>query len=386
MSAREMYDAIVAGGGPGGATAAYYLGEARRRVLVLEKETFPRYKACGGATSIRLLKEFPFTFDPVIESTVKAVSYAYKGEAVTFPIPKCPIRMTMRADLDEYLLRQARAEVHMGEALVSAVEEKDRVIVTTSKGIQYEGRYLVGADGPSSIVARALDLRRKKTLLGAIEVEALVPEEVFSLYKDTSVFIFGEIAMGYLWIFPKAGHLSVGIGALRPRPGELQSTLLRVMERYHIPMQGAKMHGHPVPIHIRREKISTARAMLVGDAAGLVDPMSGEGIRYAIQSGRMAAKAIISGYIKQYEAQVDRQIGAALRADWSLAQLVYRHPGPICALTVRNPFARQAFIDLYSERSGMARFLLRLLGSLPPFLITKGMERFLRFIRDKTPR
>jgi geranylgeranyl reductase family protein len=375
MATSGIYDAIVVGGGPGGATAAFYLGEARRRVLVLEKETFPRYKACGGATSIRLLKEFPFTFDPVIESSIKAISYVYKDQAVTFPVPECPVRMTMRADLDDFLLSHARAEVHQGEAVVSVVEERERVIVSTKNGKQYEARYLVGADGPSSVVARSLGLRRKKTLLGAIEVEALVPQEVFDRYRDTSVFIFGEIGMGYLWIFSKAEHLSVGIGAFRPAPGELQSTLLRVMERCHIPMLGAKMHGHPVPIHIRREKIATARTLLVGDAAGLVDPMSGEGICYAIQSGRMAAKAIISSYINQYEAEVERQIGASLRANWSLARIIYRHPGPIFDLAVRNPFARQAFIDLYSERGGLTIFLLRLLGSVPPYLGKKAVEK-----------
>jgi flavin-dependent dehydrogenase len=97
MSANILYDVIVVGGGPGGATAAYYLGEAGRRVLVLEKEIFPRYKACGGATSARLLEEFPFDFEPVIESHVKTVTYAYQGESVTFDLPECPTRMAMRA-------------------------------------------------------------------------------------------------------------------------------------------------------------------------------------------------------------------------------------------------------------------------------------------------
>ncbi len=378
-----VFDAIVVGGGPGGATAAFYLGEARRSVLVLEKETFPRYKACGGATSIRLLKEFPFTFDPVIESQVKAVSYAFKDETVTFPIPECPIRMTMRADLDEFLLCHAQAEVHFKEAVESVLEERDRVIVRTNKGTQYEARYLVGADGPSSMVARSLGLRRKKIFLGAIEVEALAPPEVFELYKDTSVFIFGEIPMGYVWIFPKAEHLSVGIGALRPAPGELQSTLLRVMERYRIPLLGAKMHGHPVPIYLRREKISTARVLLVGDAAGLVDPLSGEGIRYAILSGRMAAKAIIAGYIPQYDAEVQRQIGASLRFNWRLAQVIYRHPGPIFSLAVCNPFARQAFIDFYAERGGLTSLIFRLLGSLAPFLARKAWARMAALLRQK---
>jgi flavin-dependent dehydrogenase len=164
---------------------------------------------------------------------------------------------------------------------------KDRVIVRTRKGKEFEAHYLIGADEPNSVVTHSLGLRKNKTLLGAIEAVVPVPLEVFFRFQDTPLFIFDETDMGHLWIFTRSEHLSGGIGALHPKPGGLQSTLHKVIEGYQIPPNGLTLQGHVVPIYTGKEKISTSRTMLMSDAAGLVDPLSGEGIHYAVQSGRL---------------------------------------------------------------------------------------------------
>jgi geranylgeranyl reductase family protein len=365
------YDVIIVGGGPAGGTAAYFLGRAGRRVLVLEKELLPRYKACGGGISVHILEQFPISFETVIESKVKAISYALGNEIVTIPLSDQSVRMVMRDEFDAYLLKHAEAEIRQGVAVRAVEERADGVIVETAEGERIEGSYVIAADGASSVVARSVGLRRKKVMAGAIEVEAVVPADVFARFADKPIFIFGEVATGYLWIFPKSNHLSIGIGALHPKPGELQATLERVMTRYGISIKGQPQKGHPIPIYNRRAPISTHRTLLVGDAAGLVDPFSGEGIRFAIKSGRLAAEAILSGHPEHYAGLVDRQIGHNHRLGIILANLFYNFPQLCFELGVRNPFVTRALVDMLADRIGYGRVIMSLFGTLPLFLLSE---------------
>lgn len=367
----KKYDAIIVGGGPAGGTAAYFLGQAGRRVLVIEKERLPRYKACGGGISIEVLKQFPFSFEPVIESRVKAISYALRENVVTIPLPNQSIQMVMRDDFDAYLLKHTEAEIRQGTKVRAVEERSDGVIVETNGGERFESEFLIAADGANSFVARSLGLRRKKLMAGAIEVEAVVPSEAFARFADKPMFIFGEVRTGYLWIFPKSDHLSVGIGALHPKPGELQDTLARVMARYGISIDDQPQKGHPLPVYTRREPISTARTLLVGDAAGLVDPFTGEGIRFAIKSGRLAAEAILSGHPERYSTLVDRKIGRNHRLGIVLTSLFYNLPEICFELGVRNPFVTRSLAEMLADRIGYGRLLLQIFGTLPLFLLTE---------------
>jgi geranylgeranyl reductase family protein len=367
----SRYDAIIAGAGPAGATAAYFLGRAGKNVLVLEKERLPRYKACGGAISTHMLEQFPFSFEPVIRSRVNAVSYALGERLVTVPIEASHLRMVMRSEFDAFLLEHARAEIRTGSRVRAVQETTTGVKVETSSGEWLEADHLVAADGANSVIAHALGLRRKKTLVAALEIEANAPDATLRRFSEHPVLIIGEVQVGYLWIFPKGDHLSIGIGALHPRPGELQRILPRVMGRFGISIQGEQAHGHPVPIYTHPERRGSGHCLLAGDAAGLVDPFTGEGIRFAVQSGRLAAEAILAGHPEGYTAQIEHAIGRRHRLSWYCTRVFFKAQRASFAYGLRNPAVTRAMLDMLAGRHGYGRILLTLAASLPRFLLSE---------------
>jgi flavin-dependent dehydrogenase len=147
------------------------------------------------------------------------------------------------------------------------------------------------------------------------------------------------------------------------------------MNRYGIPIEDQPYMGHPLPIYTHREQINTPRTLLVGDAAGLVDPFSGEGIRFAIKSGRLAAEAILCGHPERYASSVDRQIGRNHRLGINLTNLFYSLPQPYFELGARNPFVTRAILDMLADRIGYGGVLLQSIGTLPIFLLMETIVR-----------
>jgi geranylgeranyl reductase family protein len=366
------YDAIVVGAGPAGASAAYWLGQAEKRVLVLEKERLPRYKACGGGMSRSVLERFPFDFSPVVEREIGQVCFRFRdGREVMAGLPgQRPIVTVMRDRFDYLILQNARADVRDREQVVSLRQDEAAVEVATRSGETFRARYLIGADGANSRVARLAGLRRDKQMGMAIEVEVPVDDGLLEEYADTALFIFGTPPFGYLWIFPKAEHLSVGIGAFEGQGSDVKHILRREMAKLGVEVDGAEQHGHPLPIYMRHEPLHRGRVLLAGDAAGLMDPLMGEGVRHAAESGRMTAEAVLAGAPPAYTRRVQREIGADFLWGLRWARAFYEHPWGCFELGVRNPHFVKAFVRLLAGQTTYRR-----MAALAPLNLLLGMGR-----------
>jgi geranylgeranyl reductase family protein len=366
------WDVIIVGSGIGGAAAAYFLSGTGCRVAVFEKEKLPRYKACAGGVPRGVQRLLPFPLDPVIETVVTDVEFSLRQEKhFAQSLGGESTLMVKRSAFDHYVLRQSQAEVIEATAIEAVEEQPDRVRVRTRTGLWYEAQYLIGADGANSRVAHGLGLRRNKPLGIAVELEAPGTPELMERFRHCAWFEFGALENGYLWIFPKSDVLSVGIGAFGKTSVDLLTRLKQEMTRFGLPLEGLPWHAHPLPIHLRAETVGTRRCMLVGDAAGLVDAFLGEGIRYAIQSGRLAAQAILRDSVPNYSAAVKTHISDGLRRARFAAQIFYHYPDLSYSFVKRN----QAFTRVFMELLGGNTTYRQLSRRLPLYFVQSVFMR-----------
>jgi geranylgeranyl reductase family protein len=300
------YDVIVVGAGPGGSTAARFCAKAGLKTLIIEKERLPRYKPCGGCLSIKTAHLLGFDLSPVIENTIYGAKFTYCSKDPFFIEKKDPIAfLVMRDRFDHLLVNKALEEgaaILEGEKVTGVEEKGDGVEVELGKRERFRCRYLIGADGAESIVAKSLSLSSQKDDENGIAIECEIPFDSSIHFPQKELqFVhldFGRIPNGYGWVFPKKEWLSIGIGGMfretkKMNPRQYFNTFLKGLE-YISEGKTGRVMGHLLPsFYDENQKVSQGRFLLVGDAAHLMDPLQGEGIYYAIRSGRLAAKAIM---------------------------------------------------------------------------------------------
>lgn len=287
-----LYDALVVGAGPAGASAAYELAQRGSRVLILEATRLPRYKACGGAIPWKFFTTLPERAQRTLQVRTNQGLFIGPHQRTRLDINACALAGVMRDEFDyEFTL----AAVDYGAELIDrnpvvAVEEgPDRVTVRTARGV-FMGRYLVGADGAVGIVRRTCKLATGITAAPALEAE-VVPAGT-TIEENTLYIHLHLIRDGYAWVFPKRERQSVGILSFNRDRRRVKHKLAEWATLCGLSLAGHPIHGHPIPRWSHKTPLATKRVFLVGDAAGTVDPFGGEGIRHGVISGRIAAHFI----------------------------------------------------------------------------------------------
>ncbi|MFZ3058141.1 MAG: geranylgeranyl reductase family protein [Candidatus Methanoperedens sp.] len=356
------YDVIVAGMGPAGATAAYELSKKGFKVLALDKQKHPRYKPCGGGLTAKIEKILDPDFKKVVERTIFKVNFTFKGTGDIRAVSDQPIvYMVMRDVFDNFLVEKARAagaEIHEQEKITHVEEGKDCVIVMTEKDM-YSSKLLIGADGVNGIVARSLGLKPKKKIAVLIEGEVKVKEKAFNKVCDEILFDFGSVPYGYGWIFPKADHLSLGVGGLKEMIKNPKSYYSQFLSDQYLldGIESERKFGYTVPFFDGESKITSIRTMLTGDAAALVDPFLGEGIYYAIRSGQIAAEAA-QGILTEntttaiYQERIAQEIYSEFQYAQKIGMVFYTFPKLGYELLKHHPeFYEQIFDVVKGEVS-----------------------------------
>jgi geranylgeranyl reductase family protein len=339
------YDVIVAGAGPSGSMAARQLAERGARILVLDKQKFPRDKPCGGGVTLRAASVQDVDLTPAIERTIYGARFSLRlGDAFDRRFEKPLTYMTQRCNLDSHLAERAAeagADLHDGEAL-REIEANGAVTIRTDRDV-YTGRILIGADGANGLVGRSLGLRQDYEEAVALEGNTVFPRGIPSEWEDVVALDLGGLAGGYGWVFPKGDHLNVGVGAWKYASFTLKPKLAQLSKRYGFdPAALENLRGHHLPVRNAGSPIALGPVALVGDAAGLVDPLSGEGIHMAFASGRLAAEhafRVLAGDaidMSGYQSLVDEQLQPELTVSRRLQEVFNFAPPPYLAMMRRS--------------------------------------------------
>jgi len=331
------YDCIVAGSGPAGSTSARLLARAGAKVLMLDRAAFPRDKPCGGGVTIQAGRATDVDLTPVVERTITKAEVSFKlGAPFRREWPEPLAYMTQRCRLDAYLAEQAVAagvEFRDGAAVRSIENDASGMTVRT-KGDVYRGRTVIGADGANGVTAKALGLVANQRR-AAVALEGNVPIENGGgeRWAETIALDLGGIPGGYSWLFPKGDHVNVGVGGWKYVGPTLRDRLSALCD--HLGLDEAKVtnvRGHHLPLRDRDTPIAEGNVLLVGDAAGLVDPLSGEGIFAAFTSGRLAGEAVqryLAGEtdsLASYQESIDLELMSEIDVSYKLQAVFHRFP------------------------------------------------------------
>ena len=361
----EEWDVVVVGAGPAGATAARIAAAEGARTLLLDRAVFPRYKTCGGGLIGVSARHVPAgVLERTVESRIDSIVFTRRSRAtVRVRGPEPMLLLVRREPFDAALADEAvaaGARFRDGVAVRSLAEDPGdgAVTLTTSAG-RIRARVVVGADGSGGRVGRYVGVRMAGVDLG---LEDELPAEPDEAAARTVRLDWGRGPGSYAWVFPKAASLTVGVIERRGRADATRRYLAAWRaDRGLADAEPARSSGHLTQWREAGSPLARGRVLVAGEAAGLLEPWTREGISYALRSGAWAGRAAAAAAgggrpeaaIAGYEERVRRELGREQEVGALLLAAFERWPWAVHTALRRSRRARRFFVDFCRGEAGL---------------------------------
>jgi geranylgeranyl reductase family protein len=370
MDSSVRYDVGIVGGGPAGARAAWRLSRSGARVVMFDG-SHPREKPCGGGVTGRALDLVRDAIDSAALPAVaiEAATFEHGANVAAMSVGEAsgrepPLAVMSRRIFDQTLLdAAARAGARLVRARARTISHAPTGWTLQSSLETVRVDWLLGADGPNSLVRRTV---AEPFARGDLSIAAGF--YVHGCTSSTIAIAFEDEPAGYLWSFPRPDHLAVGACAQadESRPAALLGIVSRWLERNVGPGLRLERYSWPIPsLSVRaldREKPSGARWLLLGDAGGMVDPITREGIYFALASGDAAAHSLQSGdrAVRNYDERIRDTVHAELRRAAALKARFF------------SPQFTSKLIEALQASAGIRGVMIDLIAGTQPY---RGLRR-----------
>ncbi len=375
------WDLIVVGSGPAGSSAARVAAEGGLRTLLLEKSRHPRQKPCGGGLSMAAVGEMGIPLpERLIERRCSGVCIAQGRHRGSVEAGSPMAAMVDRAKFDHYLAQAASgagAVLREEEACVKAERVGGGILVTTDKG-SYAAPLAIGADGFFSKVAPLVrgPWRSGEKRFCVIAEISLPEKEIKDRFANFVQLNYGWVRLGYAWVFPKRDSLSLGIGGSLSDGSGTVARFRDFISSFGLDT-AVRLEGCWIPVSSFRHPCHAASVMLAGDAAGFVDCFSGEGIRYAMASGTMAAQTALAAsrendfsaeFLAHYDEAFCERHKADLLSSLRLSRFIFRFPDLVLGTMIRSEKILLRYCDVLRGEISFADFARWSIGKIPALL------------------